>query len=1234
MPRWAFGALVAMLLLLSLQVKAQNVAAITGVVTDPTGAVIPGATVVLQNTLTSASYQTTSNAVGSYIISNVLPGPGYKLSVTANGFKPLAISDLYMNVNNTRTQNAILQVGAGTQTIEISATSQTVTLNTIDATVGNNFQVDFLKNLPIANRDSPSALFYQQPGVTDAGSVSGARVDQTSVTVDGLDVNDMATGSFGAIVARAPVDSVQEFRATTAGMNSGASLGGGGHFDLVTKSGTNNFHGSLVEYHRDTNTAANSWFNNNAGVGRSPLIRNQFGGEISGPIKKDKLFVYFDWDSRRDTLANSVTRIVPTTTFKEGILGYKDSSAVVHYLDSSEVAGFDPSGIGFNSSILSLFNDRYPDPNSTAVGNKYNTSGYRFNAPTPYIENVYVGRIDYVLNKKMNLYGRFTIARQDGTQSAIQFPGDPITHPYLDRSHAWVVGHTWNISSYMTNNILWGETVADYNFPNSYNPQGLTQFTFGTTTSGGSIFTNGSTSGQPYPSAVNAQYRVYPTPVLRDDFTWIKGRHNIQIGGSFKYINPIFSSVLNYNQPSIGMGGYLTSGLDSSERPSDLGSNYYTSYDATFTTALGRYANQNSVYNYDAQGNPFDQGTGLTHHYRYYEMEFYVSDNWKVTPNLTVTLGLNWTGYTTPYDKKGIESAPDTDFKTYWDARLAQSAAGEYGDSSLPFISYNPSGKANNASGLFNADHKNFGPHVAVSYNPSFDRKSVFSAGIGVDYDRTVVSALLYQQSQYSYIFQATGTAKYGSSAGAVVSLTGDTRFSGIDSPLAAPAAPTITTPYTPYVSGGSPYGLTLGSAYNEAIDKNFKTPYSINLSFGYQRELPQRFLLKVNYVGRLGRRLMAQADANQLIDFHDTVSGQLMSEAITDLEGQIRTGLAAGTNYSSVSGANTVTPVPWFENLVGNYYPSYFNSSTAEATYFYNGLLDIGDFADTIQGLSNFAPANIGMGGQFSEFTYYTNKGNSNYHGLLTTLHKNAGHGLQFDINYTWSKSIDNVSVTANTVAYGGYGFICDINRPRECRGPSDFDNRHVITGNIVYDLPIGRGKAFANTLPLWAEEAIGGWSISALPAWRTGYPYFVTTSAFVAGYANNAPAVLTGSISNLKPHVTKDSASDVWMFKDVDAAMNSYEPPTGFNIGSRNNLYGLHFTNVDLGLSKYFALYKDRVKLQFRCDAFNAFNHPSFSTPSSTSLDLTQSSGNFGQISGTDSTSRVLQGSLRLEF
>ena len=260
--------------------SAQDSASITGTITDSTGAVVSGATVQLENKATSHSYKTVSTATGSYTIPNVVPGPGYMETVSRDGFEKFILTGLYLNVAATRTQNIKLTVGNVAQTVSVSGSNEEVTLDTTDATIGNNFEVQYLNDLPVENRDSPAVLFTQQPGMTLDGAATGARVDQDRVTLDGLDVNDMATGGFEKIVGNAPVDSVQEFRGTTAGEMSSSGNGGGGQFELVTRSGTNKFHGALVEYHRDTDLEANSWFNNNSGVARSPLIRNQFGGNL------------------------------------------------------------------------------------------------------------------------------------------------------------------------------------------------------------------------------------------------------------------------------------------------------------------------------------------------------------------------------------------------------------------------------------------------------------------------------------------------------------------------------------------------------------------------------------------------------------------------------------------------------------------------------------------------------------------------------------------------------------------------------------------------------------------------------------------------------------------------------------------------------------------------------------------------------------------------------------------
>ncbi len=661
---------------------AQDVAAITGVVTDQSGALIPGATVVLENPQTDAVYKAVTNSEGSFTFAQVKPGPGYKLSISRDGFKPTVINGLYLNVNATRTQNVKLTVGTVSQTVEVSASNQTVTLDTTDATVGNNFQVQLLNELPVQDRDSPSALFYQQPGMTLDGAATGARTDQSRVTVDGLDVNDMAAGGFGTIIANAPVDSVQEFRGTTAGMTSSANGGGGAQFELVTRSGTNSFHGAINEYHRDTDLEANEWFNNFDGVPRSPLIRNQFGGNVGGPIWKDKIFFFFDYNARRDTLSGQTTRTVPTDSFlKDNLITYYTNYAAgtTNSINAAQVKQFDPAGIGFDTQMMSVIGARYPSPNdfSGDAGDLLNTAGFRFNSPTPYTENNYVGKLDINPFPNHHFFGRVTYNRINAVQSAVQFPGDPETYPYLDTSHAWVMGWEWTIGQNKTNSFTWGETVANLGFPVTYNPQGPNQYSWDGDPVGGDFL-----SGI-YGGAAGAQARVFPIPVVRDDFTWNKGRHTFVIGGTFKYPSPHYSRYEDYNGLSIGLGGNIT-GLPNTPAqdswqftPSDLDGTQtsQTIYDSADVFALGRFASAGATFNYTAAGTVVPQGTGLQTQFRYYETEVYFGDTWKLTPSLTISYGVRYQNYTVPYEIHGIESVQSESFWNFMDARIAQSNA-------------------------------------------------------------------------------------------------------------------------------------------------------------------------------------------------------------------------------------------------------------------------------------------------------------------------------------------------------------------------------------------------------------------------------------------------------------------------------------------------------------------------------------------------------------------------------
>ena len=220
------------------------------------------------------------------------------------------------------------------------------------------------------------------------------------------------------------------------------------------------------------------------------------------------------------------------------------------------------------------------------------------------------------------------------------------------------------------------------------------------------------------------------------------------------------------------------------------------------------------------------------------------------------------------------------------------------------------------------------------------------------------------------------------------------------------------------------------------------------------------------------------------------------------------------------------VTPQLWYEDVLtaGAGITNGFASNTRMIAYDAYPYPQRGDFADMIQLLSAFGilPSNVALASQFSSNSVWTNKGSSNYNGMLVTLHKNAGYGLRFDINYTWSHSIDNVSIIANCIASSnGTGFICDIQHPRECRVNTDFDVAHYVNEYFIYELPLGRGKSIAPTAPYWLDEMIGDWELSGLPTWHTGAAYDAQSNAFITSFANDAPATLIGSIGTLKTKI-----------------------------------------------------------------------------------------------------------------
>lgn len=1242
-----------LLLLFPILVSAQtssSTSSVTGVVTDTSGAAVSGATVKLTDTKTAQEQTTTADEQGVYRFLQVQPGQGYTLTFSGTGFQTLVLSDVALGVGTTETQNAQLTVGNVTETVEVTASNE-ATLNTTDASIGNVIDERRLRDLPVQIRSSPAALIGLQPGVVGnnigagggnrAGSVTGARADQGNITIDGIDANDQATGQFAATTGNAPIDSIQEFRTITAIPGASEGRSSGGQVLLVTKSGTNEFHGSLREFNRTAYTAANTFFNNRSGIARPQLTRNQFGGSIGGPIYlpsfgeggstyfsgKDKLFFFFDYEGRRDAQGVAYLRTVPLNTFRNGGLSFLNNAPgcptnarlntrpeCITTLTPAQVAALDPRGIGANPALLEFIRSRYPEANDLTAGNGINTGGFRFNSPSQRADNTYTTRIDSNLTQNQRVFGRFNIARRDQTDTvnsvAQQFPGDPETGLIIVRDFTFAAGHTYAPNAAFVNQATVGMSRSGLEFPALFAPAFPNSFTFGPLTA-------------PF-AGISSQTRTVPVPVFRDDVTWTKGSHTLQFGGQFKPIRSRSSIINDFNFATVGLGGN-TGTLNATLRPTTIGTgNARTSnYDAAFAFLLGRYAQIQTNYNYDPSGNAFAPGTGKARDFRYNEYEVYAQDTWRVRSDLTLTYGLRYHLYPAPYEVDGFQANTNLPFQTLLDRRIQNAANGVRGPAAEPFLVYNLAGKGNNAPDYYKTDKNNFAPRFGFAYNPSFgdgflgklfgERRMVIRGGGAVQYER-VAGGITFIQDQVSYIFDNSATTAFGS-ANARTALLNDPRFTGINSLPVQNVAPTITRPFTPFVdSTGFPTGNETGET-NYAVDPNFRIPYSIQYSFGVQRELPGNFILDVEYVGRQGRKLFSQADAAQILDFRDPTSGQTLLGALNNLQAQI---LAGGA----------ITPQPFFENQTGP-------GGTADVLDNAQDFIEIGDAADAVQSLyaNGLLDANVGLSGQFSTNAYITNLGSSSYNGLLVSLRRRFSQGLQFDFNYTWSHSIDNQSSIVNTV-FGG--LICDVRNLRVCRGNSDFDIRHLVNVNGIYEFPFGRGKRFGGDAPGWVDAIIGGFQLAGIFTARSGLPFSATTGSYPVSFAlgstgnAGAPPVLIGDANALQGQINDAAGGTINFFADPTAASAVFRNPRNGETGNRNVLRGPGFHNLDLALLKNFRLpWSESQRLQIRAEAFNAFNHNSFGLPN-----VNINGSTFGQITTSSSTPRELQFGIRWDF
>ncbi len=1205
-----------------------------GTLSDQRGALVPGASVTLSRPDTGFTAKMTTNSEGAYIFPQLAPGT-YEVAADSPGFATQTVT-IQLLVDQPATLNLTMKVASSETTIAVQAVS---TLNTTDASIGNAVDNATVQALPSEGRNVPDLLSLQ-PGVlylshnidqdldSRSGSVAGARSDQGNVTLDGLDNNDQARGYAFTGVLRSTLDSVDEFRVTT--VNAGADSGraSGAQVNVVTKSGTNTFHGSLYEYNRNTVAVANNWFNKEAQVAAGEpnkpgeLIRNTFGAAVGGPIKKDKLFFFANYEAQRTAENQQAILQVPTQSFRDGNIIYPSGAGPVVTLNSAQFASMDPKcgglgtcplGPGANPAVLQLMNT-YPLPNGSLAGDGFNTASFTWSAPNPLNLGTYLARVDYSLSEKNRLFVRGNL-QNDHEALPPQFPGQPASSIFTDNSKGIAAGEVWSISPRLINNFRYGYTRQ------GYASRGI----------GDGPYVTFVTLSNPV-AETRSNITTVPMQNFVDDLNWTKGKHNIQFGVNYRLIHDqVATDAYSYNtaESYIGESHDDIANTGESLDPGAFGfpavaTTFNTSYSYAAMNLAGIVAWGADNYSYLAHnggGTLQPQGAMVNRNFKTNQLDYYIEDTWHVLPQLSVTFGVRQMFIQTPYEVNGQQVSPTFSLHDWLQTRTQQAALG---NSVQPEISFAPSGQANGGKPFWPMAKTSIGPHLGLAY--SLNPSTVISTGFGIVFDNYGLGIANILATDGS-----AGLLGQNATGGEWTTVDAAPRFTSLQDlptfPIVTPPSSTIKFPYTPPLGAGGVVSI--------ADDKS-RTPYSYALNLSVQKQVHGGFTVETSYVGRFGRKLLQTIDFAMPLNLVDSQGGGDYFSAAAALEKLV---------YAHTP-ASAVQKMAYWEDM----FPDAADmGASGSGTPGYSATQNIYNLylADPLNASANLYAMDIfcspGCGGQ--RFRYFDSQyvsmfaqsslGGSSYNAGQITLRHTMSHGLQADLSYTYSKSLD---LGSSAERIGGqlqnnhaFSQITNTFNPSQSYGVSDFDVAHLVSGDWAYQLPFGRGKAFGAGSNWLVNGVIGGWEFTGLARWTSGLPFSTpVASGTVTAVVINSYAVPTGHIKISKSgnvlHFTSNG-------QPVDPAtgVGVRYPLTG-EVGPRNNYRGDGYFGIDSGLHKVWQV-KDRQQLGFAWEVFNVSNSVRFDTNPAT-FQTKFNQGNFGTYGATLTQPRIQQFSLRYSF
>ncbi|MGB7847628.1 MAG: carboxypeptidase-like regulatory domain-containing protein [Candidatus Acidiferrum sp.] len=1213
---------------------------VSGVLTDPSGAVVQGAKVTLTDMERGYVFTATSDSIGRYLFTTIPPGL-YSVTVEMQGFQTTERTNIKLNVSENATANMSMKVAAVMQAIEVEA--QTQGIATEDAVTGQVVNRRFINDLPLVDRYVLDFVSLA-PGVTnmsDQNSVSdtgtnfvsnGSRGASADLLMDGASITNFEpNGGITQVTYTPSAEAVEEFKVQQTNFSAEYGFSGASVVNMITRSGGNDFHGSAYDFIRNKITDSNNWFANSAGQPLPPVHRNNYGGTIGGPIFKNKTFFFFDWDGTHSSNLSVTQAGVPSAAERTGDFGE---------LCTANGGAFDSTGQCMSSGqpvpagqLWDPYTGTFQSPANGTAG-AYRSAFIPFNnlasytSPgnanlngTPFqLPQVPGNLIDPVAQKMMNLF------------PASNFSGNGIYDNWIGSGANRGVSNQFDIKidhRFSDRNLLsvrysqgWGNNTPFNCFKNFTDPCG-----------------SGPNKSAQHLFAINDTHSFSPTLILTSTFGFTRGSQHIDAYNKSLNADPLgtlgFPSYLGSNGflgvPAMGINDYFSAAYTSIGQ--DPYGNYRQGQDTGQLSELvtkihgkhelkfgfeGRLHQQNYIqtnaplglFSFNALGSsqcPINDITqcggdsmasfmmgqistgnpyGSTYEIQFlpatqnFQYAGFVQDNWKVIPKLTLNLGLR-------YDV----SLPRTERHNrmnWFDPKAVSPLNGgsiSYTDPvtgqdvARPLLGGEVFNSARVRSDWL-TDWKDIQPRFGFSY--LIDSKTVIRGGYGIYFDQTRSGA--------------NGLLSYGSQ--------GFNQYSNLVVTYQNDGA-------TPYLHLGNPFpnGLQLptGSSLGLLNDVGYqaigpirngfyaKTPYEQSWSFGIERQLPSNIVVSAQYIGKKGTHLYYQG-----LNTLNILGPQVESYTADQMNNLV--------NYVSNPFASILTS------------PYYANSSlTSPTVQGYQLELPFPQFASSGSSVTTDEPP----------------VANSTFHALQLTIEKRYSNGLQLSANYTWSKSIDDASIYDGNVSWlaGSTSNIYgpqDPNKPWLDRSLSIFDIPHVLKLNYTYDFPVGRGRPFMSSMPRPLELLIGGWKTAGVWVIHDGFPL-----AFIMENGGNPIPTYGQQRPNLTGTPQRTGGSDGNWVNNYFANPDVFQAPAAYTLGDAartlSSVRSPFFFSANLSISKQFALstQHEAMNLELRLEAENAFNHPVFGTPSTTVGDPA-----FGQINYLAVGPRQCQLALKFSF